>query len=108
MSEYCLFDLLTENLLVSKSIIKIADFGLAREVNSQPPYTEYVSTRWYVIFCLNIFFLKIFASMELEMDGRCPLLFLTVFCLKMLGIEHLKCCFSHTCTALKLVSIRQT
>jgi hypothetical protein len=46
--------------------------------------------------------------MELEMDGRCPLLFLTVFCLKMLGIEHLKCCFSHTCTALKLVSIRQT
>ncbi|KAL3598831.1 hypothetical protein D5086_006749 [Populus alba] len=40
-------DLKPENLLVSKSIIKIADFGLAREVNSQPPYTEYVSTRWY-------------------------------------------------------------
>ena len=28
-------------------MIKIADFGLAREVQSQPPYTEYVSTRWY-------------------------------------------------------------
>ena len=28
-------------------MIKIADFGLAREVHSQPPYTEYVSTRWY-------------------------------------------------------------
>lgn len=27
--------------------MKIADFGLARESNSQPPYTEYVSTRWY-------------------------------------------------------------
>ncbi|KAJ0964433.1 hypothetical protein J5N97_029555 [Dioscorea zingiberensis] len=36
-----------ENLLVTKDIIKIADFGLAREVSSKPPYTEYVSTRWY-------------------------------------------------------------
>nr|GMD76073.1 cyclin-dependent kinase F-4-like [Ipomoea batatas] len=40
-------DLKPENLLVTKEIIKIADFGLAREINSQPPYTEYVSTRWY-------------------------------------------------------------
>ncbi|KAL3361702.1 hypothetical protein AABB24_014526, partial [Solanum stoloniferum] len=40
-------DLKPENLLVSKDIIKVADFGLAREINSQPPYTEYVSTRWY-------------------------------------------------------------
>ncbi|XP_071917921.1 cyclin-dependent kinase F-4-like isoform X2 [Coffea arabica] len=40
-------DLKPENLLVSKDIIKIADFGLAREINSRPPYTEYVSTRWY-------------------------------------------------------------
>lgn len=37
-----------ENLLVTKDVIKIADFGLAREINSLPPYTEYVSTRWYV------------------------------------------------------------
>jgi meiosis induction protein kinase IME2/SME1 len=28
-------------------IVKLADFGLARETVSQPPYTEYVSTRWY-------------------------------------------------------------
>ncbi|KAL5641532.1 hypothetical protein ACGC1H_001873 [Rhizoctonia solani] len=28
-------------------IIKLADFGLAREIASRPPYTEYVSTRWY-------------------------------------------------------------
>ncbi|KAL2333963.1 hypothetical protein Fmac_015176 [Flemingia macrophylla] len=40
-------DLKPENLLVSKHVIKIADFGLAREISSQPPYTEYVSTRWY-------------------------------------------------------------
>lgn len=46
-------NLVAENLLVTKDIIKIADFGLAREINSQPPYTEYVSTRWYVFssFC---------------------------------------------------------
>ncbi|EAU93103.2 CMGC/RCK/MAK protein kinase [Coprinopsis cinerea okayama7 len=29
------------------TIIKLADFGLARETRSRPPYTEYVSTRWY-------------------------------------------------------------
>ncbi|XP_020576080.1 cyclin-dependent kinase F-4 isoform X2 [Phalaenopsis equestris] len=40
-------DLKPENLLVTKETIKIADFGLARELCSQPPYTEYVSTRWY-------------------------------------------------------------
>ncbi|KAG2301793.1 hypothetical protein Bca4012_060143 [Brassica carinata] len=40
-------DLKPENLLVSKDVIKIADLGLAREIDSSPPYTEYVSTRWY-------------------------------------------------------------
>ncbi|KAL8238995.1 hypothetical protein R6Q59_015562 [Mikania micrantha] len=40
-------DLKPENFLVSKDAIKIADFGLAREIVSQPPYTDYVSTRWY-------------------------------------------------------------
>jgi serine/threonine protein kinase len=28
-------------------LIKIADFGLAREIRSRPPFTDYVSTRWY-------------------------------------------------------------
>ena len=28
-------------------MVKVADFGLAREIRSRPPYTEYVSTRWY-------------------------------------------------------------
>ncbi|KAI5599839.1 hypothetical protein POPTR_002G247500v4 [Populus trichocarpa] len=40
-------DLKPENVLVTKDVLKIADFGLAREVSSAPPYTEYVSTRWY-------------------------------------------------------------
>ncbi|WOG95068.1 hypothetical protein DCAR_0314370 [Daucus carota subsp. sativus] len=40
-------DLKPENLLVTGNLIKIADFGLAREVASSPPYTDYVSTRWY-------------------------------------------------------------
>lgn len=40
-------DMKPENLLVKQDVIKIADFGLAREVMSKPPYTEYVSTRWY-------------------------------------------------------------
>lgn len=37
---------LEENLLVTNDFLKIADFGLAREVSSVGPYTEYVSTRW--------------------------------------------------------------
>lgn len=41
-------DMKPENLLLnSKSVLKIADFGLAREVRSMPPYTDYVSTLWY-------------------------------------------------------------
>ncbi|TVU44148.1 hypothetical protein EJB05_03582 [Eragrostis curvula] len=40
-------DLKPENLLVSNGTVKIADFGLARELYSSPPYTDYVSTRWY-------------------------------------------------------------
>jgi len=40
-------DFKPENLLVNGDVIKIADFGLAREIRSLPPYTDYVSTRWY-------------------------------------------------------------
>ena len=49
MHKYGFFhrDLKPENLLVTGEIVKIADFGLAREIRSIPPYTEYVSTRYY-------------------------------------------------------------
>ncbi|KAI8062891.1 kinase-like domain-containing protein [Gongronella butleri] len=44
-------DLKPENLLITYTsgtpVIKLADFGLAKETSSHPPYTEYVSTRWY-------------------------------------------------------------
>lgn len=40
-------DLKPENLLISNGITKIADFGLAREIRSRPPFTDYVATRWY-------------------------------------------------------------
>ncbi|KAL1129366.1 hypothetical protein AAG570_013893 [Ranatra chinensis] len=41
-------DMKPENLLCcGPELVKIADFGLAREVRSRPPYTDYVSTRWY-------------------------------------------------------------
>ncbi|DBA73293.1 TPA: hypothetical protein ACH3X1_011349 [Trebouxia sp. C0004] len=40
-------DMKPENLLVHRDVVKIADFGLAREIRSRPPYTDYVSTRWY-------------------------------------------------------------
>ncbi|KRY75371.1 Serine/threonine-protein kinase MAK [Trichinella pseudospiralis] len=41
-------DMKPENVLcIGPELVKIADFGLAREVRSMPPYTDYVSTRWY-------------------------------------------------------------
>jgi serine/threonine protein kinase len=42
-------DMKPENVLCNDGIkvVKIADFGLAREIRSRPPYTDYVSTRWY-------------------------------------------------------------
>eukprot|EP00826_Nyctotherus_ovalis_P005686 TRINITY_DN11293_c0_g1_i6.p1 TRINITY_DN11293_c0_g1~~TRINITY_DN11293_c0_g1_i6.p1 ORF type:complete len:561 (+),score=128.06 TRINITY_DN11293_c0_g1_i6:125-1807(+) len=44
-------DLKPENLLINNSaagpVIKICDFGQAREIRSTPPYTEYIATRWY-------------------------------------------------------------
>jgi serine/threonine protein kinase len=40
-------DMKPENVLIKNGVLKLADFGLAREVRSRPPYTQYVSTRWY-------------------------------------------------------------
>jgi serine/threonine protein kinase len=49
MHKYGFFhrDLKPENLLIKEGVIKLADFGLAREIRSLPPYSDYVSTRWY-------------------------------------------------------------
>lgn len=44
-------DMKPENLLcMGPELVKIADFGLAREIRSLPPYADYVSTRWLVNF----------------------------------------------------------
>jgi len=40
-------DMKPENLLISGDLVKLADFGLAREIRARPPFTDYVSTRWY-------------------------------------------------------------
>merc|ERR1719399_2262079 len=40
-------DIKPENMLVTKDTVKLADFGLAREIRARPPFTDYVSTRWY-------------------------------------------------------------
>jgi len=41
-------DMKPDNILCNSDlIVKISDFGLLKEIKSMPPYTEYVSTRWY-------------------------------------------------------------
>ncbi|PRQ18707.1 putative protein-serine/threonine kinase CMGC-RCK family [Rosa chinensis] len=40
-------DLKPDNLLVNQGVIKISDLGAAREINSGPPFSDYITTRWY-------------------------------------------------------------
>jgi len=40
-------DLKPENILITGTTVKVADFGLVKEINSQPPFSDYISTRWY-------------------------------------------------------------
>ena len=40
-------DLKPENILITGQKVKIADFGLVKELNSQQPFSDYISTRWY-------------------------------------------------------------
>ena len=40
-------DIKPENILLLDDKIKVADYGSCRGIYSKPPYTEYISTRWY-------------------------------------------------------------
>jgi renal tumor antigen len=40
-------DIKPENILVLGTTLKVADFGSCRGIHTAPPYTEYISTRWY-------------------------------------------------------------
>ena len=72
-------DIKPENMLIKGETVKVADFGLAREIRSRPPYTDYVSTRWYVshvfLFCLlNCFLLVLLVVCLFVLDCTCLLL----------------------------------
>jgi renal tumor antigen len=38
-------DIKPENILIKGDLLKLADFGSARLINTAQPYTEYISTR---------------------------------------------------------------
>lgn len=47
-------DIKPENILVKNNLVKVADLGSCKGKyttilgkHSQPPYTDYISTRWY-------------------------------------------------------------
>lgn len=39
-------DIKPENILLKNDLIKVADLGSCKGINSQLPYTEYISTRY--------------------------------------------------------------
>ena len=40
-------DIKPENILLRKNIVKLADLGSCKGMYAKPPFTEYISTRWY-------------------------------------------------------------
>ena len=40
-------DIKPENILIRNDQVKLADFGSCKGIYSKPPFTEYISTRWY-------------------------------------------------------------
>ena len=40
-------DIKPENILLRNDKVKLADFGSCKNIYSKPPFTEYISTRWY-------------------------------------------------------------
>ena len=40
-------DIKPENILVRGDQVKLADLGSCKYMYSKPPFTEYISTRWY-------------------------------------------------------------
>ena len=40
-------DIKPENILLLKNKVKLADLGSCKGMYSKPPFTEYISTRWY-------------------------------------------------------------
>lgn len=40
-------DLRPEHVMLHRDNVALADFGLARRIDSRPPYTDYISRRWY-------------------------------------------------------------
>lgn len=68
-------DMKPENLLcMGPELVKIADFGLAREIRSRPPYTDYVSTRWWVSLRIYIIY-NALCLIHYLLKSEYPLLF---------------------------------
>ena len=90
-------DLKPENILATgPDVVKIADFGLVREIRSSPPYTDYVSTRWYCYAKSKLNFLY-----YLGQKGKLANVILFPH---FTGIVPLKCSFDRQITTRQLTS----
>lgn len=42
-------DIKPENILIADGLAKIADLGSCRGIYTNQPFSEYISTRWFII-----------------------------------------------------------
>lgn len=89
-------DMKPENLLIYNNVVKVCDLGLAREIRSRPPFTDYVSTRWYRF---------IYEGIELQNYCFDPLITTLLSIFLHWAVSWLSCTHSVLCSRVAIRSI---
>lgn len=58
--------------MLQDNVLKLADFGSCRGVNTLQPYTEYISTRWCVfVYCFSVMCTYVFIKVTVGKNFVC-------------------------------------
>ena len=62
---------------LQKDVLKLADYGSCRSIYSKQPYTEYISTRWYVGTTRDQYVMFVCVSVGIELQNAYSLMDIT-------------------------------